>query len=140
MNRTAKLVLGFAIALLVAFGSGWLWGSTGRWDAEARLRDIELQLHLTQARGGLLQARIDVFEVNFGQASRHLVAARSALRAASAELATRGRDDARTKADSALASLGQAQQLVGRLDQSANARAAQAVAQLDEVLAGVTAR
>jgi hypothetical protein len=74
------------VALLVALGVGWAWGAWGRSDINRALRVAELRGDLLEARAAVLDARLDIYSVNFGEASRHLEAARSALRAADARL------------------------------------------------------
>jgi hypothetical protein len=65
-----------AEALIVAVGCGWLWGASGRWTAERAMHALEVRQDLVEGRSALLDARIAVYSVNFGDASRHLENAR----------------------------------------------------------------
>lgn len=133
MNTTAKLVLGVLIALLVAAGGGWLWGVSGERATARSLDAVELRSDLVEGRGRLLEARVDLYNVNFGDASRHLEDARTALRRAAARLKNLGRDDA-GRVDAALKKIDESQQMAGKLDQGSNSRVAEAVAAVDDVL------
>jgi hypothetical protein len=75
-----KRILGIGVALVVALGAGWVWGASGRSDLNRALRIAELRDGLLEGRAAVLDARLDIYSVNFGEASRHLEAARSALR------------------------------------------------------------
>jgi hypothetical protein len=129
-----KLVLSVIAALFAALAIGWLWGSAGRWEAQRTLQRSELRSDLFDGRGLALAARVDIFEVNFGEASRHLEGARSALQRASANLRALDRTEDVTRIDLALARLDEAQKLAGQLNQQANPRAAEAALAIGEVI------
>jgi hypothetical protein len=130
-------VLVVAVALLVALGAGWLWGSAGRWEAGRKVQAAELRSDLVDARGSALAARVDLYNVNFGDASRHLEEAKVPLRRATERLRGSGQTDVATRLDPAIAKIDEAQRLAGRLDQGANARAAEGIKTIDDVLATV---
>jgi len=129
-----KLVLGVFVALLVALLAGWLWGASGKWDLDRALQVSELRTDLLQARSSVLVARLDVYSVNFGDASRHLEDARGLLRRAGERLKSLGRPDDVKRLDLALVRIDEAQRLAGQLDQEANSRAAEAAQTIDDVL------
>ena len=129
-----KRILGVGVALLIALGAGWAWGTSGRSELTRALRIAELRDGLLEGRAAVLDARLDIYSVNFGEASRHLEAARSALRAAEPRLNSLGRQ-ADTKAlELALAKIDEAQRMVGQLNQDANALAAEASNAINDVL------
>ena len=140
MNRTVKLVLGIVVALVVAVSTAWLWGSSGTRDLQRALDAAELRNDLLDARGAALSARVDLYIVNFGDASRDFEAARTALRRAESRLKALGRDEDVKRVGVALGRIDEAQQLAGKLDQTANTRAADALKPVDEILAAVTPR
>jgi hypothetical protein len=134
-----KLILGIGVALLVALGVGWAWGAWGRSDINRTLRIAELRDDLLEGRAAVLDARLDIYSVNFGEASRHLEVARSALRAADARLSGLGRQEDANRLKIALTRIDEAQRMAGQLNQDANALAADAAKAINDVL-GSTAK
>jgi hypothetical protein len=130
----AKLVLGVVVAMLVTGVGGWLWGTSGMRVVDRALQASQLRSDLLEARSSVLTARLDVYSVNFGDASRHLEDARAQLRRAEARLKSLGRQDDLTRLEPAFAGIDEAQRLAGQVDQSANARAAEAAKVIDDVL------
>jgi hypothetical protein len=137
--RTAKLALGVLAGMLAALGAGWLLGSAGRTNSAGALQAAELRSDLHQSRASALAARVDLYSMNFGDASRHLEDAKESLRRASGRLKIGGRIADAPRIDAALVQLDAAQQMAGRLDQGANARAGAAAQSIDEVLTATVA-
>jgi hypothetical protein len=133
--NTAKIVIGVLVALAVGFLAGWIRGSSGSGNLNRALQETQLRGDLLRARNSVLDARLDIYSINFGQASRHLENARADLRRADELLKSLGRQDTITKLDPVLKQIDDAQQLAGRLDQTANARAGDAARIIDAVLA-----
>ena len=131
-----KRTLGTGVALLVALGIGWVWGASGRLDISRSLERAELRDGLLEGRSAVLEARLDIYSVNFGEASRHLEMARSALRAADARLNDLGRQEDATQLKIALTRIDEAQRMAGQLNQDANALAAGAATTIHDVLGG----
>lgn len=129
-----KLRLGIAAALAVALLAGFIWGSSGRSDTDRAFQVSELRGELLGARAAVLDARVAIYNVNFGEASSHLEDARALLGRADARLKSLGRDDALPQVQAALASIGDAQRMAGSLDQSANSRAGEAAKTIADVL------
>lgn len=128
---TLKMALWGLLAALVILGIGWLWGSSGRWDAESGLREAQLRLGLADARGALASARVDLFELNYGQASRHLQRAKDALQDVQARLDTSRQAPSAGAVSDALSKTVEAQQLAASVNTTANERAADALKALD---------
>jgi hypothetical protein len=128
------------VALLVALGIGWVWGASGRLDISRSLELAELRHGLLEGRSAVLEARLDIYSVNFGEASRHLEMARSALRAADARLNDLGRQEDATQLKIALARIDEAQRAAGQLSQNANSQAADAARTINEVLENTAKR
>ena len=127
MKITLKAVLILLVALALAVLGGWIWGATGQSRAEEALAKAGAGLHLASARGNMLAARVSLFEVNFGDASRSLEDAKADLLTA-AEAFDRMRLTAEAAAARDVAArVDDAKQLAGRLDQSANTRIAEAL-------------
>ena len=135
-----KLILGVTVGLLVALLAGWIWGRSGRSDMVRALEASQLQGELRGARSAVLDARVAIYNVNFGEASGHLENARNLLRRADERLKSLGRDDQGLRVQSALASVDDAQRMAGKLDQGANSRAGDAARTIAEVLDAETKR
>ena len=102
---------------------------------DSALQASELRADLLQARAAVLDARLDIYSVNFGEASRHFEAARTAARAARERLTALGRQDDVKRLELGLSRIDEAQRLAGQLNQDANARAAEAAKAITDVLA-----
>jgi len=130
----AKLILGIAGGLLVALFVGWLIGVSGRSDATRTLATTELRGELLGARAAILDARVAIYSVNFGEASQHLENARGLLRRAEERFKSLARDDEVKQVQAALMTIDDAQRMAGKLDQSANSRAGEAAKMLADLL------
>ena len=129
-----KGILGIGVALLVALGAGWVWGASGTSGLTRGLRVAELRVDLLEGRAAVLDARLAIYSVNFGEASGHLEAARSAVRAALALLDGLDREADAERLNLALAKIDEAQRMAGQLNQDANALAADAASAIRAVL------
>jgi C4-dicarboxylate-specific signal transduction histidine kinase len=126
MSRN-RLILSATAALIVTLGIGFAWGASGRFTIQNALDDIRQQLDLAQARGAILEARVSLYNVNFGDASRHFDEAKAPLRRARQRYQEIGKNAAAGSISAALAHVEEAQRLAGRLDQAANAKANEAL-------------
>jgi hypothetical protein len=124
-------VLAIGAAVLVALGAGWIWGASGTSDLTRALRD-----GLLEGRAAVLDARLAIYNVNFGEASGHFEAARRALRGTVARLNDLGRQDDAKLLEGALTQVDEAQRLAGQLNQDANSVAAGAAKAILEVMSG----
>ena len=125
--RGMKLVLTVFVLVVVAFGAGFAFGSAGRGTAQGALDDVRQQVDVAEARGRILEARVSLYNVNFGDAQRQLDDAKGPLTKARDRAQAQG---AKPSADAFTAALGhvqEAQRLAGRLDQGANNRANEAL-------------
>ena len=129
-----KLVLGITAGLAVALLAGWIWGRSSRSGMARELETSELRGELLGTRAAVLDARVAIYSVNFGEASKHLEDARGVLRRADERLKSLGRDDEVRQVQTALASIDEAQRMAGKLDQSANSRAGEAAKTIADVL------
>ena len=125
--RGTKLVLSFVVILLVVLGLGFAWGASGRRTAQRALDDAAQQLDLAEARGRILEARVSLYNVNFGDAQRQLEDAKTPLGRARDRYQQQGKRDAAEAIGAALARVQEAQRLAGRLDQNANSQANEAL-------------
>ena len=137
---TTKLILGIGLALLVAVGVGWVWGASGRSTSDRALQIAELRAELLEGRAAVLDARLDIYSVNFGEASRHFEATRARLCAANARLMSLSRTEDTKSLEAALTRIDEAQRLAGQLNQDANALAADAAKTIGDVLGRMAKR
>jgi hypothetical protein len=122
-----KLILIVLVALVVCFGVGFGWGAAGQRGLQAALDDARQQLDLAEARGQILDARVSLYNNNFGDASRHFEDAKPPLRRVKARYHDASRNDAASGIDAALGHVDEGQRLSGKLDQSANTKAGEAL-------------
>jgi hypothetical protein len=75
----------------------------------------------------VLEARVSIYNVNFGDAQRQLEEAKAPLTRARDRYQDQGRRDAADALSAALARVQEAQRLAGKLDQNANTQANEAM-------------
>jgi hypothetical protein len=131
-----KLILFVIGSIAVAFIVGWLWGASGRFSVAEQARDAEQRFDLADARAKLLDARVSLFNVNFGDAGRSLELAKRPLERARDRFRERGQQDLAAKLEDVLKRVEEARRQAGELNQAANARAAEAVEALEAVISG----
>jgi hypothetical protein len=119
----SRLLLSIVVALVVALGLGYAWGASGRFSIQNALDDARQQLDLAQARGALLEARVSVYNVNFGDAARHFDEAKAPLRRVRERYQQVGKNAAAGSVTAALEHIDEGQRLAGKLDQAANNKA-----------------
>jgi hypothetical protein len=122
-----KLALAVLVALLVTLGLGYAWGASGKYSLTSALDETRQQLDLAEARGRLLDARVSLYNVNFGDASRQFEEAKVPLRRVHDRYQSEGKKAAAESMAAAIARAEEGQRLAGKLDQTANAKAAQAL-------------
>lgn len=122
MTRTNIVLAAFG-ALIVAVGIGYAMGGSGRFTLQNALDETRAQLDIAAARGHLLEARVSLYNVNFGDASRHFEESKAPLRRVRERFQTIGRNAAAGSISAALEHVDEGQRLAGKLDQAANAKA-----------------
>jgi hypothetical protein len=127
MPRLGKLILTGLVALIVTLGLGYAWGAYGRWTIQGALDDTRQQLDLAEARGHLLDARVSLYNMNFGDASRRFEEAKAPLRRTREWYSDEDKDDAARALSTALEHVEEAQRLANKLDQAANSKAGEAL-------------
>jgi hypothetical protein len=130
----AKLGFGIAAGLAIALFAGWIWGASGRSEMARALQTSDLRGELLGARAALLDARVAIYSINFGEASGHLEGARDLLARAVARLQSLGRDEEVKQLETALTRVDDAQRMARKLDQGANSRAGEAAKLVANVL------
>src|SRR6478672_4018846 len=126
MSVARQILIG-VVVVLVVLGLGFGWGASGRSTAERALEESKQQLDLAEARGRILEARVSLYNVNFGDAQRQLEEAKTPLTRARDRFQQDGKRDSAEGLSAALARVQEAQRLAGKLDQSANSQANEAL-------------
>lgn len=127
MQRVPKLILAGLVALVITLGLGYAWGASGRLTIQAALDDTRQQLDLAEARGHLLDARVSLYNMNFGDASRRLEEAKVPLRRTRQRYSDDDKDEAARAIATALEHVDEAQRLANKLDQAANTKTGEAL-------------
>ena len=127
MKRIGKLVLTATIVLVVVLGLGYAWGASGRSAMQTALDEARQRLDIAEARGEVLDARVSLYNMNFGDASRRFEEAKVPLRRIRQRLSGAGSTDAVRSISAALEHLDEAQRLTGKLDPAANNKAGEAL-------------
>ena len=122
-----RKILTALIMVVVLLGLGFGWGASGRLGLQSSLDTVRQQLDLAEARGAILEARVSLYNMNFGDASRHLEQAKEPMRRLKDRYQDAGKSDAASSADAAIRHVDEAQRLAGKLDPSANNAAGQAL-------------
>jgi hypothetical protein len=131
MLRGFKLFLTVVVLGLVALGLGYAWGRSGRVAAEDAAGQAQQRFDLTDARGRVLEARVSLYNQNYGDAQRQLDDSKTAVTRARDRATENGRKDAAAQLTQALGKIDEAKRLASRLDPNANNVAGEAVRALD---------
>jgi len=126
MSRMKQLLV-VVVLIMVALGLGFAWGASGRMTLQHGLEDAQQQLDLSDARGRVLDARVSLYNVNFGDAQRQLEDAKAPLTRARDRAQSEGKKEAADALSTALTHVQDAQRLASRLDQAANSQAGEAL-------------
>jgi hypothetical protein len=136
MSQQLKTIGIGVLVALTTLGAGYLWGARGRWAAEERLAVVERQAALNDARRLVLSGQVALTRLNFGEAAGLFESARAGTESAAAQMETAGLAVAVGDLRTAGAALADARALAAKLDQSAFAKAGDALALLDKTAAG----
>jgi hypothetical protein len=121
--KWTKVVVWAFLALVVTFGGGYAVGGSGRLTTQTALDEARGRLDLAEARGQILEARVSLYNMNFGDASKHLEDAKAPLRRVHERYQQVGKNAAASSISAALEQLAEGQRLAGKLDQAANSKA-----------------
>ena len=129
MKRIGWIALGVGIA----FGAGWLAGSSGRSAAEVTAGRAEVRAEFLEARALILQGRIRVFELNFGDAAQQFEAAGHVVERLQTRLRETGLAERAGLLEVALSYLREAGAQAAALDPGAQGTAGDALRTLERV-------
>jgi hypothetical protein len=122
MTRSRFLVSAIVV-VIVTLGVGFLWGASGRFAIQNALDETKQRLDLAEARGALLEARLSLYNSNFGDAGRHFEEAKAPLRGARERYQQIGKNAAAGSLTAALEHIEEGKRLAGNLDQTASGKA-----------------
>jgi hypothetical protein len=115
-----------AIAILIALGVGWFWGASGKSGVSAERRALEERATIAEARVALHDARMSLRASNFGEAAKHLEAARMLATGLQARLREVGQPERAGHVEIVLAHVRDAERMTSALDRAAENATAQA--------------
>jgi hypothetical protein len=127
MTTRMKIGLGILGSLLVTFVVGLVLGASGRMEAGRALHAAEQRLDLCEARAAILEGRVSLYNVNFGDASRSFEQAKPSLERALARFRDLGQTERAGHITTALGAVHDAPRRASQLDQASNTRAADAL-------------
>jgi len=127
MLKTAGIIV---IVALATIGGGWIWGAAGRADIDRARRAAEQRADFAEARARLLDARVGLFMMNFGDAGRAIDDTRGRVTALQTRLREGGQAERAGRLEIVLAHLGDAGRLTVGLDARAQAATDAALAAL----------
>ena len=127
MRRIGRLIVAALVVALLILGFGYVWGASGRSAMQSTLDEARQRLDVAEARGELLDARVSLYNMNFGDATRRFEEAKTPLRGIRERYADEGKTDAARSISAALEHLEEAQRLAGKLDPGANTKAGEAL-------------
>ena len=104
------------LALVVAAGTGWCMGSSGRSALEADRASLEMRAEFADARALVLEGRVSVFTSNFGNAIQQFQQAGQRISAIQSRLRSVGQVEQASRLQIAISSLGDAQRAAAGFD------------------------
>lgn len=116
---------------LLAFGSGWYTGASGRTSIALELSETALRADVAEVRAALLDAQLSLMQSNFGDARRSLQRASAFAERAQVRLREVGRADHASGVQTVLAHLSDADRLSAALDTGAAQATSEALRALD---------
>ena len=122
-----RIVLGIAGAIVLAFGVGWCTGTSGRSDAETARRAAVERVDVAEARAQILDARVSLFQNNFGEANKRFNEAKATVERMQSQLREAGQSERAGRLEVVLGHLREAQRLSLALDHTAHNRADDAI-------------
>ncbi len=124
---SSKSIAWISLVVIVAALSGWVWGASGRSEIDRDRRAAEQRADLLEARALILDGQVQIFLVNFGEASRRFESAIGAVERVQTTLRETGQAERAGRLEIPLTHLRDAQRLAASLDPSARNSAEEAL-------------
>jgi hypothetical protein len=128
-----KTIGAVVLAILVALAAGWFWGASGKSTISAGRRAFEERATIAETRAALLNARLSLIALNFGEAARDLATARTLATELQARLRETGQAERAGHVEIVLAHIRDAERLAAAPSRDAEASTAQAVDALKNI-------
>lgn len=119
---SARLIIIIAAVVGGALLSGWVYGASGRSEAERARREAVERADISEARVAVLEGQLAVFQLNFGDSAKRFEAALALVARVQKSLRETGQAERAGRLEIALSHLRDAQRMAIALD--ANARSA----------------
>jgi hypothetical protein len=118
-----RLVSWATCALVIALGAGWMWGASGKAAIEEQRRMLIERADLAEARALVLDGRVSLFLLNFGDAGQRFEQAQRIVAQIQVRLRETGQAERAGRVEIVLAHLKDAQRLAAAVDQNAQGAA-----------------
>jgi len=126
MTRYRLVLVGIGV-LLLSFVTGYLLGRSGRGELERTSAENHMLLQIQNGTARVLEARVALYNNNFGDASRNFERAKPMFEAARNRLNATNRQQDGGVLDRVTALITEAQRLAGELNTGANSKAGEAL-------------
>ncbi len=132
MTRYRLVLIGIGV-LLLSFVTGWLLGRSGRAELENIATENHMLLQIQTGVARALKARVELYNNNFGEASRYLENAKGMFIMARDHLNASNRAADAGVLDRVAGLITEAQRLAGELNTGANSKVGEALTVLLEI-------
>ena len=129
----SRLMLIAAGLLLLAFVAVWFVAGSGKAAAERQAAENHMLLQIQTGVARVLEARVSLYNVNFGDASRNFERAKPMFLQARDRLNATNRQADAGVLERVIGLINEAQRMAGALDQGANTKAAEALEALKAI-------
>ena|SRR5260221_9448609 len=128
-----KLLTSVTLAVVLALSAGWVWGASGKSAVEQARRVLEERADLAEVRALVLDGRVSLFLLNFGDERRRFESAQAIVTRAQTRLRETSQAERAGQLEIVLAHLKDAGRLATALDQGAQSAADSALQTLKSV-------
>lgn len=132
MTKSRLILIGAGV-LILSYAAVWMLAASGRSEAERQAEEYVMLLQIQTGAASVLEGRISLYNVNFGDASRHFERAKPMFEQARDRLNATNRQADAGVLDRVIALVNEAQRMTGALDQGANTKAAEALDALRQI-------
>jgi hypothetical protein len=132
MTKSRLMLIGAGV-LVLAFVAVWLIAGSGKAEAERQAAENYMLLQIQTGAARVLEARVALYNVNFGDASRNFERAKPMFQQARDRLNATNRQADAGVLDRVIGLINDAQRMAGALDQGANTKAAEALEALRQI-------